>query len=775
MLISLIPTVAFAENSENILYEEHFESETIKDEIENKQYGWSWDAAGNASDKAAFQVEENDYSYPNGGNFLRFASTDWYKSMWTVLDLQENGIYKLVQNGESQSDAKAAVSEYLSNNISVSFKAKFEADGKDNAKHEAYIRIKNAENEAIAELSTYCENKSDTGSLVLKALNNEKTEIEEYKIADISWQKENTDWHDFKIDFNITNNTYRLTVDGEVFKDTPYGSWIPSAAIPSDNTTESSPCEIGMIKSLEMGHSWSGWWQCIGVDDIVLTEGDWTSEEPNETPTVIVTPSPEPDSDVDYIEDFEGANTEQNIKEQNDGWSYDGTSDSASHINLWVGNNLSDSNSLRFASDTWYKTMWLIMNVKENFIKKKTESGIDTETATKDVTEYLNGDFKLSFDAKFEQQGTDGTHEQYIRIKGSDNHAIAELHLMDDKLGIIALNKDKTANEFYEIKTIDWSKGNKEWHNFAIYFNHEKDAYMVEVDGEIFKGTSYGKWIPGGSESGIGASSHASLGTIESIEFGHFWSAYWQNMCIDNIALSQYEPTEDEYEIGSITIKNEHGGTVLTKGNSYSAEVNAIGGETADTQLSWEYSTDNGVSWKALESSTVPNDATHIKVSVICTSTDGKTATGEAQTEIAETGEVDYVEIVGENFEESDKETEILNQKNGWSLSGQSYQAKVGTGFGGTRNSLRFASTASNATNNLRLDLVKRGATFETNDKLYLKFDYSFGLGSDEDTVNSASLAYIRIKDTNNKAFTTISLLGDKMYMSYYTRTECNS
>ena len=680
MLISLIPTVAFAENSENILYEEHFESETIKDEIENKQYGWSWDAAGNASDKAAFQVEENDYSYPNGGNFLRFASTDWYKSMWTVLDLQENGIYKLVQNGESQSDAKAAVSEYLSNNISVSFKAKFEADGKDNAKHEAYIRIKNAENEAIAELSTYCENKSDTGSLVLKALNNEKTEIEEYKIADISWQKENTDWHDFKIDFNITNNTYRLTVDGEVFKDTPYGSWIPSAAIPSDNTTESSPCEIGMIKSLEMGHSWSGWWQCIGVDDIVLTEGDWTSEEPNETPTVIVTPSPEPDSDVDYIEDFEGANTEQNIKEQNDGWSYDGTSDSASHINLWVGNNLSDSNSLRFASDTWYKTMWLIMNVKENFIKKKTESGIDTETATKDVTEYLNGDFKLSFDAKFEQQGTDGTHEQYIRIKGSDNHAIAELHLMDDKLGIIALNKDKTANEFYEIKTIDWSKGNKEWHNFAIYFNHEKDAYMVEVDGEIFKGTSYGKWIPGGSESGIGASSHASLGTIESIEFGHFWSAYWQNMCIDNIALSQYEPTEDEYEIGSITIKNEHGGTVLTKGNSYSAEVNAIGGETADTQLSWEYSTDNGVSWKALESSTVPNDATHIKVSVICTSTDGKTATGEAQTEIAETGEVDYVEIVGENFEESDKETEILNQKNGWSLSGQSYQAKVGTG-----------------------------------------------------------------------------------------------
>ena len=28
--------------------------------------------------------------------FLEIASTDWYKSMWTVLDLQENGIYKLV-------------------------------------------------------------------------------------------------------------------------------------------------------------------------------------------------------------------------------------------------------------------------------------------------------------------------------------------------------------------------------------------------------------------------------------------------------------------------------------------------------------------------------------------------------------------------------------------------------------------------------------------------------------------------------------------------------
>ena len=40
---------------------------------------------------------------------------------------------------------------------------------------------------------------------------------------------------------------------------------------------------------------------------------------------------------------------------------------------------------------------------------------------------------------------------------------------------IICLN---SLNEFYEIKTIDWSKGNKEWHNFAIYFNHEKDAYI---------------------------------------------------------------------------------------------------------------------------------------------------------------------------------------------------------------------------------------------------------------------------------------------------------
>ncbi len=69
------------------------------------------------------------------------------------------------------------------------------------------------------------------------------------------------------------------------------------------------------------------------------------------------------------------------------------------------------------------------------------------------MTEYLNGDFKPSFlTLNLNNKGTDGTHEQYIRIKGSDNHAIAELHLMDDKLGIIALNKDKTANEFYEIK-----------------------------------------------------------------------------------------------------------------------------------------------------------------------------------------------------------------------------------------------------------------------------------------------------------------------------------
>ena len=57
------------------------------------------------------------------------------------------------------------------------------------------------------------------------------------------------------------------------------------------------------------------------------------------------------------------------------GWSYDGTSDPASHINLWVGKNLSDSNSLRFASDTWYKNHVADYECQGEFHKEKDRIG----------------------------------------------------------------------------------------------------------------------------------------------------------------------------------------------------------------------------------------------------------------------------------------------------------------------------------------------------------------------------------------------------------------
>lgn len=784
MLASLMPAAVSAQEDEtNILYEEYFESETTKAEIENKQYGWSYDGASGSENSIAFQVEDK-FGYEDGSSFLRFASTDFFKTVWMTLDLEENGVYKMIQSGAVQADAETAVADYLSKDMSVSFKAKFETDGYDASAgpHEAYIRVKNADYAAIAEIRAVSDMAvgESKAKLSLRALNSAKNAFEDYPIKEIDFSKENTDWHDFKIDLNFTDNTYRVTVDGAVFGDTPYGEWIPAGKENEDGSAQA--CSISKIQTMETGHSWSGWWQCLGIDDIVLTDGNWSSEpsntiSPDVTASPAASPTPAPSSEFDYIEDFETSGAEQTIKDQKNGWSYDGSGDGSGHINLWIGNNGSGSgNSLRFASDAWFKTMWLIMNLKENAVKKQTAAGKDADTAAAEMSEYLSSDFKLSFDAKFEQQGTDSSdpteNEQYIRIKGSDNHAIAELHLYNDTLGIIALNSDKNSNEFYEIKKINWTSGSNDWHHFAIYFNHAKEAYLIEVDGEMFKGTPHGRWIPGGNSTDLSSAEPAPLGEIGAIEFGHYYSAYWQNMSVDNVAMSKYDPIEDVYEIGSIVIRNEHGGTVLTKGSSYSADVNATGGETTDTQLVWEYSADNKATWLPLTQSTVPGDATHIRVTVTCTSTDGKIASGEAETEISSSGAVDYTEILSENFEASDKEEEILNQRNGWSIKGQSSQVKVGTGFGGTRNSLRFASTDSNVTSNLRLDFMKRGASFETNDKLYLKIDFSFGIGSDDDTINSASLAYVRIKDTNNRAFTTVSLLGDKMYMSYYDPEE---
>ena len=86
MLISLIPTVAFAENSENILYEEHFESETIKDEIEKNPRISLW-SAKSAACLRYLKKTTPEFSISSEASYiLEEAIAKKYPEIWDIFE-----------------------------------------------------------------------------------------------------------------------------------------------------------------------------------------------------------------------------------------------------------------------------------------------------------------------------------------------------------------------------------------------------------------------------------------------------------------------------------------------------------------------------------------------------------------------------------------------------------------------------------------------------------------------------------------------------------------
>lgn len=768
---TLNPTKEPEVYDKKVFYLEDFSNADTATDVISQNNGWSYDS-DNASGSINIKVEENE----ENSNALRFSSTDWYKSMWVTLDLKENGIVKRINNGESEGAAKAAVEKYLSENVTLSFRAKLDVDGissNPSDVHESYIKVKNGETAAITELHT------KGNKLLLKGLGSE----EYHEIKTINITKENKEFHDFELTYNMLANTYTLKVDGEQIlingeENIPVGAGDGEAVIDS----------LGYI---EMGHHWSGWWQRLTVDDIKLVSAD--AEAPEETkvptatpentaeptqnpsadPTATPTAAPTMEPGIYYKEECDSVELEKYINDGENGWSYGTASGHEKKQDISIEEYGSgNGKSLRFASQDWYKNVWMTLDLHENGVYKQRLSGKNDSQAEAFVDGYLSGNMKVTFRVKFGQDGQaqNDTHEQYIRVKGEDGHVITDLHLYNNSLELIALNMDRNANERYVVKKVNWSSTSNEWHDVALYYDMVRNAYMLEIDGEIFTGTPHGKWIPAGSASGVDVSEPKEIGKVSSIEFGHFWSAWWAAMFIDDLYISEYTPEPIVFEVTNANIQNQHGSVELSPGNKYDVNVYVTGGEIKSIEKVWSKFTDKG--WEPMTESTIPSGVTKIKVNITAISKNGETALFEKEANVNPSGSVDYESIMTENFEAAGKAQEITSQQNGWFISGTSIQADVSTGFGGSANALRFASTDSNLSSNLSLDLTKRGAVYNDGDKIRLKLSYAFGIGNDDDAMSEASISYVRIKDTEGSAFSAVEIHGDKMYVMYYDENE---
>ena len=288
------------------------------------------------------------------------------------------------------------------------------------------------------------------------------------------------------------------------------------------------------------------------------TEKPGPTDDPNETTPV-------------YLEDFEAGRTLGDIQDKTRGWSYGGND--SEWIDLWIGDCGSGSKSLRYTNgDKWFGATWLELDLRDNAAVKYAEAGHPGYEEI--IDRYLSDNCSLSFRIKFEVQGSDPsyTHEQYIRIKGINGESLAELHLRGERLYLEPAGTADAPEGAYEIKRVNISTGNNEWHSFKIDLDYDSNTYRLSVDGAVFE-------IPGSGADITACESGNDMPVLNSIEFGHSDSGWWQCMYIDDIEITPLPHKEKaEWQINDIIFSEADGSYRIrcTKGSGDLNDVKLI-------------------------------------------------------------------------------------------------------------------------------------------------------------------------------------------------------
>lgn len=272
-----------------------------------------------------------------------------------------------------------------------------------------------------------------------------------------------------------------------------------------------------------------------------------------------------------FFEDFEDGTAAEDAVNQENGWSYDGLDDGnenhSIYSQIWVGDNGSgSSNAMRFASTTWFKTMWLNLDFKENGVAKYVAAGYDVAEAEEKVEKYLSEDMQLSLRFKLATSGTDPNqiHQEYIRLKGDRYNHITELRVINDQLYLCAMNATMTSDEQYLIGTVDISSDNNVWHDMVMVIDKDTNSYRMTIDGMTVSNTPWGADIPVGKAE----DEDKNIGRVSYLELGHEWSGWWQGIIIDDLTIGPAPENTDpiptgEIETGSYQITSFKTGNAL--------------------------------------------------------------------------------------------------------------------------------------------------------------------------------------------------------------------
>ena len=247
-------------------YKEDFEKLSVLTDVMSGADGW--ELTGDP-DK---MIVQRGSDLGISSNSIRFGTgSSWGDDLQLALNINENAKSKLVSKGADESEAEAAVSELLGNDMSFRFKAYFKCDDAESTGAYYYIKLRDSNDTPFATLKLTVD-MSGNSTLSLIALSEDGNENVEYEILRANsriFQQMTT----FDFEFDRQNNKYKLSINGTDVE-TPGGSWFSPSS--SDAVGSASEAQFGelMLSRIEFICEDGGWWQVITLDDFEIRVPD---------------------------------------------------------------------------------------------------------------------------------------------------------------------------------------------------------------------------------------------------------------------------------------------------------------------------------------------------------------------------------------------------------------------------------------------------------------------------------------------------------------------
>ena len=240
----------------DILYQENFESDTIKSDIAGQKNGWKIKGAN-------FAIDTGN-GFNTGSNAVRFANTQWGGGNNTLtLDLKAAAASKGLDS--------AAFDDLVSKENLFCFQFGVDANLEQNNLVDGsrnYLKVQNANGETVMAFEAYMTDKaSGDVALNLIALNEAKTENVRYELAR-GIEKVYKLIHNVQMRINPTERTYQLTMDNKLLNIGPHGANIP-ASTKAEPGPAAQASSIQLCK-IEIDNVGSNWYGGIILDNLTI-------------------------------------------------------------------------------------------------------------------------------------------------------------------------------------------------------------------------------------------------------------------------------------------------------------------------------------------------------------------------------------------------------------------------------------------------------------------------------------------------------------------------